>query len=1722
MVELGQDLNPVLQPDPISPFNLSALSVSTGTNPLPSSEPLVNTIDDFSIPNAPQAVDLSDFISGGGTGATDPYSAVINIANTPNSESDIAIYNAKPYTFASGYKQTNFNRYYNDKDNFYKLGFSPFANNEETYNSNRSWYEDLGRAASGIPGLGLSFLKSIYGADIGDEYAEANALYGSTKGGVAGFTSNLTLNLAPVLAIGVDWYITNAGLAALGTIPGLQGIAGGGIAVKTASTVDKFKDLITTFSSAQKMREAFTFANVSRNVGNVLYKITPYAETGKAIFETAKAVGQGEKLINAARTAKNVGTFIRDSKQFSYAMGEANLEGDMSRNDFIDARINEFIKENNYYPSEDELDEIYKLGEDVKFTTSMFNMPILYLSNAIVFDNLYRGSTKSLFRPANQYVKNFTKTGVSVVIEDGTAKVVSGLKENLKFAAKGLVQPQKYGKFALNYFGANLAEGLQEVTQEAISGASEDYYKELYNTNEAGGISMYMGSFYDNLKKQMSAEGGEVFLSGFLLGGLASVGGSAIGGATDAFTNQYNKNFRKDYNDLYKSDSEAAKEIADNINLAMSDGYKIFTPDIENLLVQIKLGKDMTEAKLNYDEKAFHDLKDAARFNAIYTVLQTGNFDNLLNKLENMKESTGAELKEAFELDESVTEEEAKKVLDVTIDRAKQIQNQYQQVSDIQNPFNPSRYKKSEITNPEVKRQYETEVQGYYGFEDARKQAVFNAHAAGQASKRMADLVSNLSSIAEIGKLSFTDIKNILDIDSLNDELDTLEMELSNLSEAADPKLKQIRKAKESKRKALQSFKKEFEKIQSLEDASLIEKKKALKNAFSKYLTKLAEENNLTVPSNKIDEAFAMLSDYYALSKDLRRFNSNVAAMADPQIFYNQVARNINVRKELVTNIGNISKDLFDKFLNSKKAQDLINELHDLGFVISLESIPMLDGTYEQLYEYLTTDPDIKFIDLKSGVVFSITDPRYQTIKDTVENYNEEVKKQEETKPEETEVETKTETEEETKEPVSEILTEDGVPLIQSLAQFNSLPLNLQGLLRSSLSQQNSAREADGEPELPLDRFLRTASSRRIISKYFKDPNNAADIKVYNEKKKPAEPTKTEPVKTTPTQSTNSKAEIERRTTKIISSEIVEKGNRKGQTRTVSQTNFIEDVDGTLLSTTEYEAKVGDTTVTLGGKSMTFKEFKEEFPLDEDYEEIFADWPDLNDDSIITVRKVTRTPSNSRFKTVVSIFSPVLGGKMDVTIKKDDVKYNAEVDALEQPKEDNMVSSAKAYVKEVFTQARDSGRSGYMKRVREKLTQVKDPTLTISKKYARVVTDEEGNVTKVEIVTGTGKSFEYTFMSGYTGSGTTKSTATNFPTFIDESGKESGVMAPERLGYFFELPNDQPTDARTEIERRRQEELNWKRRIDNSKSKEELLKVIEDISGRTSSDMSIGFNAAIVVPSQFSEAKRIAIQDLKDIEKFFLKGINAKYDAELARELYKEIKAGKLVTDMSPAEQKVANEYITEELRKSVDAELTALQESVIETEVVTDPLQPFLDKINKANTIQDINNIEEEFSETDLTDEVDNLNAMREAIALKKQELTKSVKYDGIKPKDVLVLGNNKYGLVEKVTSTKLTVVPLYGERMTPAKDANKRITILKKDFSKMVKSVYDTQANIEIGVKDVPAPSTEEKKIIETNSQNIDDFLDNEEATKKLEDETNNKSEKDVNNDFFNNIGC
>jgi hypothetical protein len=1299
-----------------------------GMNSLPPGAPLVPYNEDVSIPAVPTGGFEVNY------NKNNPFDITKDVLRSPITESDLVFEKSKIKTFQSGYQKTNFNRYYSDNDNFYKLGFDPLANNDEIYNQNRSWYEDLGRGLLGVPALGLSVVKSSYRGMgemltgdfsmtdevAADEFAKIMAEYGSTKGGATQFASNLLLQSGFVAGIVGDYLLTEAVIA--GSVALTEGATlPAALAASSAKTVKAAKDLanMRKLFTANGAREAYSSIK-GLNATKLGQGVTSVAEAlvPRTLTNIRNTVNAGDSVIGYANAVRNVGDFILDLKQVGYTVAEASMEGGAVKNEFIDDKINQFVSENGYYPEQEEMNRIYSLAGDAGFTTSAINTPLIYLTNAITFNNLFKGKAAMLNAPTNDVIARSALTGEKIIASTEGATVLTA-----KEAAKKLLKPKEYLSFGAQYFKRNLSEGIQEISQEVVAGASKNYYDRLYDTPEAGGIMIYLADAYENTKKQASMQGLEVFASGFLMGGLTGIAGNLANVSKRAGSNvyyNYIKNDPEKYNQLYKAEQERFKSIVTELDDAIKNGQKVLTLDMENLLTQVRLGTDMVEARKNFDEKVFHDLKDMARFNSIYTALESGKFDLLIQKLQNLKDMKGSELKEAFDLTEDVTDEDALKILDVSIERAKQVKEQYKEFSDYKNPFNPNRFRRTNLSDPETKDAYIKEVINYKAFEEARKVAVFSLHGREQAQKRMGELTDRLTAIGTIGKLTYSDITPLLNSNNLEQELDLLDSEIKSLTGSTDKETLKILNYKKAKKKALELYKTNLKKAGDVSDPEELKNKRFLRDAFVKYFNTLAQEAGTTISKTEAAEAYNIITDYYSLSDDVNIFTENLNSLYDPQSFYDYVNRLVEQQKyrqeKQITYMQNARKS----FINAVKVRDFIQYLADRGYGIKLSSLPKdVSKDYDEFVKTIINDLDVVFIDFNSDREFDKTDPRSLLIFNIINEFDGIVTEEVTEEAPAEEVVTEEEVVEDQPAVSDEIQQEEGVPLIQSVKQFNTLPVKLQGLIRSALTQQNSAREADGESELPLDRFLRTASARRIITKFFKDPENAADVKAFNEKKapaKPAEAPKAEPVKT------------------------------------------------------------------------------------------------------------------------------------------------------EEPVE----------------------------------------------------------------------------------------------------------------------------------------------------------------------------------------------------------------------------------------------------------------EEPVIETEVVTDPLQPILDTISKAKSLGELDTMLEELDLDLLAEDPTNIDTVNKAIESRKQELSKSVKYENVKVGDVLVFGDNKFGLVEKVTSTKLTVVPLYGERMTPAKDANKRITILKKDFSKMVKSLYDTESNVVVGTKDVPSPSAEEKKIIETNSQNIDDFLDNEEATKKLEDQTNNKSEKDVNNDFFNNIGC
>lgn len=143
-------------------------------------------------------------------------------------------------------------------------------------------------------------------------------------------------------------------------------------------------------------------------------------------------------------------------------------------------------------------------------------------------------------------------------------------------------------------------------------------------------------------------------------------------------------------------------------------------------------------------------------------------------------------------------------------------------------------------------------------------------------------------------------------------------------------------------------------------------------------------------------------------------------------------------------------------------------------------------------------------------------------------------------------------------------------------------------------------------------------------------------------------------------------------------------------------------------------------------------------------------------------------------------------------IEEINAKYDAELAALEGGKQIPNADAIKNQVRNIFEQA-FNGAPGALNRVKEQLNLVTDSLLTKGKKYIRVEKSGDDRITNIEVVTGTGESYDYSVMSGYT-PGETKHSTSLYPTFINEKGQEIKMLAPERLGYFVEIPNLEKTD----------------------------------------------------------------------------------------------------------------------------------------------------------------------------------------------------------------------------------------------------------------------------------------------------------------------------------------
>lgn len=290
----------------------------------------------------------------------------------------------------------------------------------------------------------------------------------------------------------------------------------------------------------------------------------------------------------------------------------------------------------------------------------------------------------------------------------------------------------------------------------------------------------------------------------------------------------------------------------------------------------------------------------------------------------------------------------------------------------------------------------------------------------------------------------------------------------------------------------------------------------------------------------------------------------------------------------------------------------------------------------------------------------------------------------------------------------------------------------------------------------------------------------------------------------------------------------------------------------------------------------------------------------------------------------------------------------------------------------------------------------------------------------------------------------------------------AGTLAPNENISAFDLIEETTEEVssdieanKADIEKRRQEELNsesgrivesteiWedgegrlyrvdklkngKQRLSATNEEGQLLSVIDTYEGS-------------VLPTLFiTNGKKIKDQEVR--ENKIADKINAKYDAELARELYKEIKAGKSVTDMTLIEQAVSDKYITEELRKSVDEELDVLEDGTFDStlpEVNEGPFYTVEEAVanatpvnNKLSAVVSQMNVKTgevvKLAEATVNVPSGNINAAR---ALLNKALISQLPTDSEEPPFRLTIdemeATEDFGAVEKFMKAKLPMFPV------------------------------------------------------------------------------------------------
>lgn len=986
-----------------------------------------------------------------------------------------------------------FERYYSHPA-YDRLGYSPWRNNEQIYNDNSSGWADFRRASGQWWNLfGVGFKSSLrswgdlfegkpFKEDIqsAKEFQHIMQIGASSRGGVSGFMTNTWLNS------GYTFGVMGEMLAEEAVLAGATAITAGGDAEVTLPAMgarfmssmgkigkgfEMMKGITKSMAALRDLDYAKTFWNAARKTGEFL----------NPLEHTTQFFRNSENLNNMAKSSTLFGSFYRDLREVNFALSESKLEGGSAYLDESQRLTDQFYQQHGRMPVGKELDDIIDVSKSAAYATTLANLPTIYYTNKITFDGLFKGISP-LERTTAEFM---TKAGSKISFSRSAAKAgldpFKYVENNFKNAMKSLVKPKTYLKAGLNYFKGNLSEGLQESLQDVISGAAKDYYTNVYNNRGKQGMDDVTGNIVHNMAAQFSGQGLETFLGGFVMGSLIHPITSIPGWTTAG----YYKYFKPEQYAQYKEAKQKYTDgLVNNLNEMYKDPLKFFGSGMINLGAQTDLSDKMSGAQASGDTKGWHDLKDASVYEHIWTALDTGTFDNFMDRLGDIKRMDAQTAKEAYGTENG---EEVLSKADDIIARARNIKKSYdfwQQRAP--NPFDPKKFKKG---TPE----YVDEAISQRAWDLARKHAVFMNYSFNRTLQRMQSIMEAASVSKPLQKADPHDISVLFDEQSLGQEINLLQQEVSAMSGSTDTETK--RRAGEKKERleklteymnklrlyqnellahemvktAAKETKATPEEVGEVFDTLEDRRAKALedlKGSYRDYMSHLARVKGDHAIDESVDKVFDNIKDIYDLRNDAENMTQSVNMLTDPEGFAEHFRRTTEILKNLYNNRKELIEKGIKETLERKESNSLLNRLYEKNVVMDAEELEafLKDGTLPQY-----------FYDFVNKVAITQDDPRYHELAAILLDHEQAVGKE---TPEAGE-----KPEEKPEAPKEEEASKD----ISTATPWNELPEALRMKLEPLWEEYRKENLADKE-EFELERYrqnwLTTPKASSIIAAY--------------------------------------------------------------------------------------------------------------------------------------------------------------------------------------------------------------------------------------------------------------------------------------------------------------------------------------------------------------------------------------------------------------------------------------------------------------------------------------------------------------------------------------------------------------------------------------------------------------------------------------------------------------